>query len=169
MKSMKTRLGRLIRLLDRKIEEHGIVLSSAQKEDLYRIKRIHAQSALKPEAKKKYKLGHDILYSLHAPEVECIGKGKLHKPYEFGNKLSIIVSGRNNFVLCAKSFHNNPYYLLGNISFIAQYYYFISIIFFAAFATSLGIVISRIPALNSASTRSILILSGKLKERLNSP
>ena len=61
MKSMKTRLGRLIRLLDRKIEEHGIVLSSAQKEDLYRIKRIHAQSALKPEAKKKYKLGHDIL------------------------------------------------------------------------------------------------------------
>jgi IS5 family transposase len=26
------------------------------------------------------------LYSLHAPEVECIGKGKAHRPYEFGVK-----------------------------------------------------------------------------------
>jgi len=29
------------------------------------------------------------IYSLHAPEVECIGKGKAHKPYEFGVKISI--------------------------------------------------------------------------------
>jgi IS5 family transposase len=29
------------------------------------------------------------IYSLHAPEVECIGKGKAHKPYEFGVKVSI--------------------------------------------------------------------------------
>ena len=29
------------------------------------------------------------LYSLHAPEVECIGKGKAHKPYEFGVKVSV--------------------------------------------------------------------------------
>jgi hypothetical protein len=29
------------------------------------------------------------VYSLHAPEVECIGKGKPHKPYEFGVKVSI--------------------------------------------------------------------------------
>ena len=28
-------------------------------------------------------------YSLHAPEVECIGKGKAHKPYEFGVKVSV--------------------------------------------------------------------------------
>jgi IS5 family transposase len=27
------------------------------------------------------------VYSLHAPEVECIGKGKPHKPYEFGVKV----------------------------------------------------------------------------------
>lgn len=49
------------------------------------------------------------MYSHHAPEVKCIGKGKLHKPYEFGNKVSIAVSGKNNFVLCVKSFHGNPY------------------------------------------------------------
>ena len=41
-------------------------------------------------------------------QVECIGKGKLHKPYEFGNKVSVAVSGRGNFVLVAKSFHGNP-------------------------------------------------------------
>ena len=29
------------------------------------------------------------VYSLHAPEVECIGKGKAHKPYEFGCKVSV--------------------------------------------------------------------------------
>ncbi|MBH5373482.1 hypothetical protein HZZ16_36540 [Bradyrhizobium sp. CNPSo 4016] len=28
-------------------------------------------------------------YSLHAPEVECVGKGKAHRPYEFGVKVSV--------------------------------------------------------------------------------
>ena len=37
------------------------------------------------------------VYSLHAPEVECIGKGKAGKPYEFGCKVSIVtpVTARN--------------------------------------------------------------------------
>ena len=29
------------------------------------------------------------IYSVHAPEVECIGKGKAYKPYEFGVKVSV--------------------------------------------------------------------------------
>jgi len=29
------------------------------------------------------------VYFLHAPEVECIGKGKAHRPYEFGVKVSV--------------------------------------------------------------------------------
>jgi hypothetical protein len=32
------------------------------------------------------------VYSLHAPEVECIGKGKVHRPYEFGVKVSAATS-----------------------------------------------------------------------------
>jgi IS5 family transposase len=32
------------------------------------------------------------LYSLHAPEVECIGKGKASLPYEFGVKVLIAIS-----------------------------------------------------------------------------
>ena len=30
------------------------------------------------------------VYSLHAPEVECIGKGKAHRRYEFGVKVSAL-------------------------------------------------------------------------------
>lgn len=31
-------------------------------------------------------------YALHAPEVECIGKGKARKPYEFGAKVGVAVT-----------------------------------------------------------------------------
>ena len=34
------------------------------------------------------------LYSFHAPEVQCIGKGKASAPYEFGVKASIVT--KNN-------------------------------------------------------------------------
>jgi len=30
------------------------------------------------------------LYSIHEPDVECIGKGKAHKKYEFGNKVGLL-------------------------------------------------------------------------------
>ena len=43
------------------------------------------------------------LYSLHAPEVECISKGKAHKPYEFGVKASIAVTNKEGFVIGAQS------------------------------------------------------------------
>ncbi|WP_458693240.1 transposase family protein, partial [Candidatus Megaera venefica] len=109
MKGLKIRLGRLIRICQRSLIASEIELSMAEKEVLSKVKKIHAQSVLNKVQKKKYKEENDVLYSFHAPEVECIGKGKLHKPYEFGNKVAIGVSGRGNFVLCAKSFHGNPY------------------------------------------------------------
>ena len=34
------------------------------------------------------------LYSLHAPEVVCIAKGKAHRPYEFGSKVALAVTNR---------------------------------------------------------------------------
>ena len=53
------------------------------------------------------------VYSLHAPEVECIGKGKPHKPYEFGVKVSVATtvqpSAGGQFVLAAKALPGNPY------------------------------------------------------------
>ena len=49
------------------------------------------------------------IYSLHAPEVECIAKGKAHKKYEFGCKVGFVTSSRSNFILGVKAFHGNPY------------------------------------------------------------
>ena len=53
------------------------------------------------------------VYSLHAPEVECIGKGKAAAPYEFGVKVSIVTNNRpapgGQFVLHAKALPDNPY------------------------------------------------------------
>ena len=53
------------------------------------------------------------LYSLHAPEVECIGKGKARAPYEFGVKVSVATinarSPGGQFVVHAKAIHGNPY------------------------------------------------------------
>ena len=37
----------------------------------------------------------DKVYSVHAPEVKCYSKGKAHKRYEFGSKVSVAVSSKN--------------------------------------------------------------------------
>ena len=49
------------------------------------------------------------LYSIHAPEVKCIAKGKAHKKYEFGVKVSVATSTRSNFVVGMRSLPGNPY------------------------------------------------------------
>jgi IS5 family transposase len=49
------------------------------------------------------------LYSLHAPEVVCIAKGKAHRPYEFGSKVAVAVTNREGFVLASKALEGNPY------------------------------------------------------------
>jgi IS5 family transposase len=49
------------------------------------------------------------LYSLHAPEVECIAKGKAHKKYEFGCKVSIVTTCEEPWIISVLAHHNNPY------------------------------------------------------------
>jgi IS5 family transposase len=49
------------------------------------------------------------LYSLHAPEVVCITKGKAHRPYEFGSKVAVAVTNRERFVLAPTSLACSPY------------------------------------------------------------
>ena len=46
---------------------------------------------------------------MHAPEVECIGKGKARKPYEFGVKSAVVVSHKDGLMLGARTFPGNPY------------------------------------------------------------
>ena len=110
MKHMKVLVGRLIRRVDQELEKLEIVLSLRDLSLLSKIKRVHAQSFLNEAERKAYRqAGHRRLYSFHAEEVECIGKGKLHCPYEFGNKVGLAVTGRRNFIVGVRSFHGNPY------------------------------------------------------------
>ena len=76
-KKLRTILGRVISDIDRKAGElmNGSPLCSL----LETARGIHAQ-----QLSDKNKI-----YSVHAPEVECISKGKVHKRYEFGVKASI--------------------------------------------------------------------------------
>jgi transposase, IS5 family len=55
------------------------------------------------------KTDHAKLYSLHAPEVECLAKGKAHKRYEFGVKVSVAVTNREGLVLGMLALPGNPY------------------------------------------------------------
>jgi IS5 family transposase len=49
------------------------------------------------------------LYSIHAQEVECISKGKAHKRYEFGCKVGMVTSSKDNWILGIQALHGNPY------------------------------------------------------------
>ena len=49
------------------------------------------------------------LYSIHEPDVECISKGKVHKRYDFGNKVGFVTTSLGNWLVGVKSFHGNPY------------------------------------------------------------
>ena len=111
LRLLRTRLGRLIRDIRRKITGQD-ELEAAFEQPLMRAAQIRSQE----QRQRGYKL-----YSFHAPEVECIGKGKASAPYEFGVKASITTTnGRapgGQFVLHAKALPGNPYdgHTLGNI------------------------------------------------------
>ena len=49
------------------------------------------------------------LYALHAPEVECISKGKARNPCEFGVKVSLAVTHKQGLMIGARSVPGNPY------------------------------------------------------------
>ncbi len=49
------------------------------------------------------------IYSLHEPDVACIAKGKSHKPYEFGSKVSVARTKTSGIKVGVKSFKGNPH------------------------------------------------------------
>jgi transposase, IS5 family len=101
VKRQRTILGILIREARRKastIADNALAVTALNKW-LERAERIRTQ-----QRKDKNKL-----YALHAPEVECIGKGKARKPYEFGVKVSVAVTHKQGLMVGARSFPGNPY------------------------------------------------------------
>ena len=103
LKFLRTRLGRLIRDIARKTEGDG-ALEEVFAWPLSKARQIRRQR----QNQRGWKL-----YSWHAPETECIGKGKAHKPYEFGVKVSIATTNKRcrggQFILHAKALPGNPY------------------------------------------------------------
>jgi len=94
-RNLKTYLGRVYRDISRKAEEFDPELSHY----LHLTDRL-----LRQEKHSKNKL-----YSLHAPEVECISKGKAHKRYEFGVKVGMATTSKGNWVVGIQAFPGNPY------------------------------------------------------------
>ncbi len=102
VKRQRTILGIVLREINRKIttattESPNTI--TRLKTLLERAERIRTQQ---PKDKNK-------LYALHAPEVECIAKGKARKPYEFGVKASIAVTHKSGLMVGARTFPGNPY------------------------------------------------------------
>src|SRR5690606_5203513 len=104
IKRQRTVLGRLARDIARSKTELAQSVQDALDPLLARAHRIAAQSRRKSGVK-----GKDRIYSWHAPEVECIGKGKAHTPYEFGVKVGIVTTLKGNLIVGARSFPGNPY------------------------------------------------------------
>ncbi len=102
LRRQRTVLGIVLREVQRKIAtvttESGATLHRLQTV-MERAERIRTQQ---PKDKNK-------LYAMHAPEVECIGKGKARQPYEFGVKASIAVTHRRGLIVGARAFPGNPY------------------------------------------------------------
>lgn len=49
------------------------------------------------------------IYSLHEQDVECIAKGKAHKRYEFGVKVSVMTTAKSGFLISCGAYHGRPY------------------------------------------------------------
>jgi IS5 family transposase len=103
LRLLRSRLGRLIRDIRRKIAGQAD-LEAVFEWPLTKANQIRSQQ----QRQRGWKL-----YSFHAPEVECIGKGKASAPYEFGVKVSIVTTNARapggQFVLHAKALPGNPY------------------------------------------------------------
>jgi IS5 family transposase len=100
IKKVRNYLGRVIRDINRAIARNPL-FGGFFRDDLAKARKIYDQAA-DPKTPNK-------IYSWHAPEVECIAKGKAHKKYEFGCKASIASTNTGNFIVGAMAHHGRPY------------------------------------------------------------
>jgi IS5 family transposase len=99
-RQLKTILGRVVRDVERKAHKLRDQIADEPLGELVAM----AQRLLAQTRSSKNKL-----YSVHAPEVECICKGKVHKRYEFGCKTSVATTSKSNWIVGAQALHGNPY------------------------------------------------------------
>jgi IS5 family transposase len=99
LKKLKTLVGRVWRDASRQLDKAPEHLKPKITDLLHKVERL-----LKQQPKDSQKL-----YSLHAPEVECIAKGKVRQPYEFGVKVSVATTHKEGLVVGMQSLPGNPY------------------------------------------------------------
>jgi IS5 family transposase len=99
LRTLRSRVGRVHREVTRQVERLCEPARTKLCELLARTGRILAQ---RPKDKHK-------LYALHAPEVECISKGKARTPHEFGAKVSLATTLKEGLVVGMRSMPGNPY------------------------------------------------------------
>jgi transposase, IS5 family len=105
LRKLRTYLGRVIRDIARKRDRNVDLLHEVALDRMLALAR-------RVLDQKQHQRGAKV-YSLHAPEVECIGKGKAHRPYEFGLKVSVATTLSHakggQFVTHVKALPGNPY------------------------------------------------------------
>jgi IS5 family transposase len=101
-KRLKTYLGRVIRDIERKVAA-GQIPGEQEQSKLKRLLEVSQRI----QAQQRHDKGK--VYSVHAPEVECIAKGKAHKPYEFGVKVGVVTTSKESFVIGMQALPGNPY------------------------------------------------------------
>jgi IS5 family transposase len=105
LKKLKTYLGRIIRDIARKLDGNADLLKEIALSRMLSLARRVLDQKQRQRGPK--------VYSLHAPEVECIGKGKAQRPYEFGVKVSVATTLSHakggQFVAHAKALPGAPY------------------------------------------------------------
>jgi len=102
VKRQRTILGILIRAVQRK-------RSQVQSDSAYSLSRLDTVLERAERIRTQQPKDKNKLYALHAPEVECISKGKARRPYEFGVKASFAITHRNGLMVGARTFPGNPY------------------------------------------------------------
>lgn len=106
LKFLRVRLRRLIRDVRRKMA----AFPALSEHSAQRLEQVLGRAA---HIARQQRGDRDYVYSWHAPEVECISKGKARAPYEFGCKVSIATNLHpakgGHFVLHARALHGNPY------------------------------------------------------------
>jgi len=95
LRKLRTIAGRLVRELERELSSSAV---EAYASDLDNFKKVIAQK----------RADKDKIYSLHEPGVACIAKGKAHKKFEFGSKVSFAVVPGVNIIVGVQNFNGNP-------------------------------------------------------------
>lgn len=104
IKSLKTILGRVVRDVSRKTQSKTYIASNPQIAAIFRSELELASRLLNQQVKDKNKL-----YALHEPDVVCIAKGKSRQPYEFGSKVSLVMTHKKSLITSALAIEGNPY------------------------------------------------------------